>query len=126
MSSFLPFFRAYRLSISIILAACLIAGTFVYKADALTGLPFGGLVVATTYCTCTNAFLLTISTPTPGNYLYFPGTPQFSYYQLPRVGVWTLGLYAPGGACLMFAGKAGCVPYALQPSGTIEFAGTSL
>jgi len=86
---------------------------------------FGGFVTTSIYCTCSNNFLLTIGPPVGGQFIYQPGTPQYPYHSLPRAGVWALGLYSPGGICLMFVGK-GCSPFG-APIGTITpIVGTSL
>lgn len=87
---------------------------------------FGGFVESSIPCTCSPGFfLLTISPPVGGQYLFRVGTQQYSNYRLPSAGVWTLGLYQPGGTCLMNAGKI-CVPSG-APKGIISpTVGTSL
>lgn len=62
---------------------------------------FGGFVISSVPCPCSNSWLLTISPPRGGQFLFFNGMPQFEYHQLPRFAVWTLGLYKPGGQCLV-------------------------
>lgn len=99
--------------------------TFVgYKASAQMPFIFGGFITKTFFCSCSGNFLLTLSAPTPGQWVWYPGTPQFANNQLPRAGVWTLGLYKPGGVCLIWVGKA-CAPFGV-PAGTIgPITGTS-
>ena len=86
---------------------------------------FGGLVTSVIPCTCSNAFLVTVSPPVPGQFVYQIGTPQFAWGNITRPGVWTLGVYNPGGVCLVYVGK-GCSPFG-APIGTITpIVGTSL
>lgn len=99
---------------------------FAFKTVAQVGfLPFGGLVLNVTPCTCDGTFLITVGPPVPGNFLFDPKvTYQYAYYQLPyRVGVWALGLYGPGPACRIYTGED-CT--ASPSSGTITIVGTSL
>ena len=93
-----------------------------YSAYAQSPLVFGGLIISSVPCPCSGSFLLTLSAPTPGQFVWHVGTPQYSNFQLPRAGVWTTGLYSPGGVCL--AGS-GCSPIGV-PIGTIlSIVGTS-
>jgi hypothetical protein len=63
---------------------------------------FGGPVVTSFYCSCSDTWLLTIGPPTPA-LLVYANTPQYKYYQLPRFGVWTLGAYIPQvGVCYVY------------------------
>lgn len=95
-----------------------------YVAYAQSSLVFGGFVTNSFYCACSNNFLLTLSAPTNAQLLWFPGTPQYREFSLPRSGVWTLGMYSPGGVCLIPAFD-GCAPFG-APIGTIgPIAGTS-
>lgn len=111
----------------IILAVSTGLSIFLYKKiEAAFGPPFGGFILNTFYCNCSNTFLLTVSPPVGGQFIYVPGTPQYMHYRLPSAGVWVLGLYSPGtGVCLIYVGK-GCSPFG-APSGTITpTVGTSL
>ena len=89
-----------------------------YSLHAQSPLVFGGLVLNSQYCACSGNFLLTLSGPTPGQWVWYPSTPQFANFQLPRSGVWTLGTYTPGGVCLVPSGD-GCAPFGV-PIGTIS------
>ena len=106
------------------------SGLFSYRAfagviDSLSSaFNFGGFVTSAIPCPCSNSWLLKISPPKGGLFLFFNGTPQFAYRQLPRPGVWTLGLYKPGGRCRVPA-THGCKTIGL-PKGTItSIVGTS-
>ena len=112
--------------ITIIIILGVIGVVFGYYSfsSAQSPLIFGGVVLNSQYCSCSGNFLLTLSAPTPGQWVWYPGTPQFANMQLPRMGVWSLGLYTPGGACLGPSGK-GCAPIG-APIGTIgPITGTS-
>ncbi len=118
------FFRKHLVAFGIIASALLIAGS-IARVQAQGILMFGGFVTVSIPCTCSGNFLLTILGPAGGQFTYHIGTPQFLFHQLPRTGVWTLGVYSPGGVCLMWAGKI-CVPTGI-PIGTITpLVGTSL
>lgn len=87
-------------------------------------IPFGGKVNSSTYCTCSFNFLLEIGPPVPATVMFsWFTTRQYPYYSLPRTGVWALGLYYPGGVCMMIAYPK-CTRYG-NPEGTINFVGTS-
>ncbi|HET8574623.1 MAG TPA: hypothetical protein VFM02_00420 [Candidatus Paceibacterota bacterium] len=53
---------------------------------------FGGMVDASFYCACSGTWLLYVGPPVPA-LLVYANTPQYRWYQLPRPGVWALGLY---------------------------------
>jgi len=90
------------------------------------GGPFGGMVSFVQPCTCSCGAVVVVGPPRGGPYLYCPGVTQvFEYFQIPRPGVWLLGLSSPPAACLIWAGKI-CVPAPIQPIGTIIIVGTSL
>lgn len=111
--------------LALTLAVVLVFSAIFYRTQA-AGLPFGGMVTVSIPCTCsTGMFLLTIGPPRGGQFVYQVGTQAYSNFNLPRVGVWTLGLYVPGGVCMIYAGKS-CVATGL-PLGTItSVVGTSL
>lgn len=93
-------------------------------AQISAGLPFGGRQTNVVLCTCSFGAVVTVGPPRGGVFLYQPGLSQtYSFYQIPRVGPWLLGLYGPPGSCLIFSGK-GCAPVFHQ--GTITIVGTSL
>lgn len=86
----------------------------VSKAQAL-GVPFGGRVVSSIYCSCSGNFLLTFVGPFSGNLMYHIGTQAFESFNLGhQTGMWALGFYQPGGICLV----DGC-DYGLPAIGTI-------
>lgn len=100
---------------------------FVLKyTRGVVGIPFGGKVISAIPCPCSGSFLLTLSPPTAGQYIYYPGTQRYLNFNLPQIGVWAVGLYTPGGICLIPSGKSGCAPLGV-PIGTITpTVGTSL
>ncbi|MFA6315481.1 MAG: peptidoglycan-binding domain-containing protein [Candidatus Paceibacterota bacterium] len=76
-----------------------------------TGSPFGGAILFSFYCSCSQNWLITL-TPLPPTYpallTYMTGTQAFLSYNIPFT-VWLLGEYMPGaGQCSVFAGT-GCV-----------------
>lgn len=90
-----------------------------------TGPPFGGMVELVQPCTCSPGVVVLVGPPRGGPFLYVPGATQvFEYFQIPKVGVWLLGIYSPGATCLIWSGKI-CVPAPIQPWGTIIMTGTS-
>jgi len=62
--------------------------------------PFGGKVTQITRCTCSIGWRLKIGPPTDDYFLYVDGTQNYREFNLPAF-VWTLGLYVPGGVCLV-------------------------
>lgn len=121
---------------SVVIALWLIGAAFVvgsgHEARALSlggGTPFGGLSTFVFYCTCSGNIALTITdlaVPTGGvkNLIYEPGaTTLYQFYQIYREGVWTLGLWSPGGVCTYYVGK-GCMVY--PTVGTMTMVGTSM
>lgn len=78
-------------------------------ARAATGVPFGGALLVTLYCTQSQTWLLTLE-PLPPSYAvlltYTPFTQAFASYNIPFTS-WLLGEYEPGaGVCVM-----GACPY---------------
>lgn len=115
--------KRYWISISIVTVAILISGSLVYTALG-SGIPFGGMVLFSYPCNCSAGYLVIIGPPRGGQFVYQIGTPQFANYQLPREGVWALGLYSPGAVCMIYVGK-GCSSFG-SPIGTIlPITGTS-
>ena len=106
--------------ILVIITSLLFTGYVTYAQSPLI---VGGFIVNSFYCACSGNFLLTLSPPTPGQWIWNPSTPQFSNFQLPRAGVWTVGNFSPGGIC-MVPGTP-CTPFG-TPIGTISpIVGTS-
>lgn len=68
---------------------------FFYSGSALAfslGIPFGGKILTYTPCTCGfGTALVTVSTPTPGVFLYVPLAKAYSYY-FPSIGRWIIGI----------------------------------
>lgn len=84
---------------------------------------FGGKIEVSIYCRCSRNYYLKISDPKGGDFVWDPTSPQFREYQLPEVGVWTVGLYDPGGACIQYNGDD-CYLYKRADTIT-EIVGTS-
>lgn len=109
-----------------LIAVLLIFLAYYHIVSAIPGLPFGGFVYSVTPCSCSGSFLLHVSPPVPGDYLYVPGlTTVYPWYQIPRSLVWLLGDFFPGGACWIWvsADPPYCAP--IPAVGTINFVGTS-
>jgi len=94
-----------------------VAGLIFFKtssSQALVALtrPFGGLVTNSTFCPCSENFLLTISGPVGGNLMYDPlYAPQLyeSFNLGLQTNMWALGLYTPGGhGCWFYNPGSGC------------------
>lgn len=124
MKSLFNFIKKFRYSVAICVAALILTLTSVYTMNA-AGLPFGGFVAVSLPCTCTpGSFLITVGPPLGGQFVYVSGVPQYANMQLPRAGVWSVGMYSPAGVCMIYSGKS-CVPLGV-PIGTITpFTGTS-
>jgi len=106
---------------------------FVNEAEAIVGIPFGGKIITVAPCTCPGSlgWVIIVGPPRPATIfvpIVFLSSPfNYLWKQIIRPGVWTLGLYTvPSPPCLVFAGKAGCVPGPVQPQGLIFISGTSL
>ena len=86
---------------------------------------FGGMVEYVIFCTCSvdGSAVITVGPPRGGDFLYIPEiTKVYEYFMIPRVGVWVLGNYNPGGQCLIYAGEDCAV---VPNQGTISIVGTS-
>ncbi len=95
---------------------------FINKSSAV--LPFGGPITGTFYCTCSANILISVGPPNPGVFIYEPGgTVLYPYGRVWSPGAYALGLYSPGGACLVFV-LVGCAP--IPTEGTMLEIGTSL
>lgn len=99
------------------------------EGEVKAATPFGGLSTQIFYCTCSGGIAvrvndLMVSPPVTLPLIYRPGsTTLFQFGQIYRTGVWTLGLWSPGGVCTYFAGK-GCAVY--PTAGTMVMVGTSM
>lgn len=104
------------------------------QGQSLSGLvPFGGKVVYTTYCPCSQNFFLVIAGPAGGAFMYEPGPPSFqpqlyqSYNLGFQTGMWALGLYRPGGhGCWVFNPGSGCAQVAVFEGTLTSTVGTSV
>ena len=101
------------------------------RAQAATGLPFGGFVTYALPCTCTPAvtsIFVALPAPTPTSNLvldYVNGTEAFSWHTLPTPTVATLGIYEPGVQSCFIVIPHACIP--LPAVGTITpMVGSSL
>lgn len=121
MKSFL--YAKNRLMLFSIVLFLLVTGAFgvnIKSSKALLG--FGGEILMVIPCIDEASYAIIIGTPTPGVYLWVPGTMMFPYYNLWTPGPWVLGGYipSPGLTC-----SEDTVPLAF-PTGTIEEVGTSM
>lgn len=116
----------------LILFVIVVATYSIFKYTKGIGLlPFGGRVLTAIPCSCGGSAVggfnvfLTISPPVGGQFLYAIGTQAYLNKNLGfGTGMWALGLYTPGGVCMVLSPK-GCSP--LIPIGTITpTVGTSL
>lgn len=97
----------------------------VQKAEAQNPFNFGGIVAWSYFCECSGDFLLYVTPPKDGFFMWYSPGDQYANYMLPSTGVWTLGLYAPFGICLIYVGES-CEEF-IHPAGTIlPTVGTSL
>ena len=79
-------------------------------ARAITGSPFGGALLFSFYCNCSNSWLLTLQ-PLPPTFVtllnYFEGSQAYLSYNIPLTTE-LLGEYTPGaGICAVYSGT-GC------------------
>lgn len=111
-----------------IIAAVVISFMFILGAIGLRvnaiGLPYGGFVTFSFYCSCSNTWLLILGPPSAGQYVYDYTAILYPNYMIPLAGVWHLGLYRPGAICLVYVGK-GCATFGAAGK-TITLVGTSL
>ena len=111
--------------VSLVVVIVVAAYSITQNIKGVGALPFGGKVVTSFPCPCSGNFLLTVSPPVGGQFVYYMGTQAHLNYNLPTPGVWALGLYSPGGVCLVPV-TFGCAPVGI-PIGTIlPTVGTSL
>ena len=70
-------------------------------SGAITGIPFGGPIL--TLIPCSNAAIyVVLGPPTPGPYVWMPGTISYAYGPPSFVGQYLLGLAVPGaGVCVV-------------------------
>ncbi len=89
------------------------------------GIPFGGPITLTFYCTCSMGIALTIGPPVGGTFVFqFGKSIPYAYGQVYRPGPWTLGTWTTGGECEFYVPPAECVSYPVM--GVIDKIGTSL
>lgn len=117
-------FRNKKFSFLVIILVCFLSFPSISDAQGI----FGGRINSFTFCSCNTppSYLLYIGPPVPATVMFVPGASnQFSYYQIPRPGIWVLGAYVPGGIpCLIYVGK-GCAPLGAG-TGIISIVGTSM
>lgn len=96
--------------LKILLATILAFSIFPIMANAATfGLPFGGKIINTFYCTCSLNTLLTIGSPMGGMFMYQPGTSTlYRNYNVFFSGPWTVGLASGYSTCMVYSGNS-CV-----------------
>jgi len=108
-----------------VVTAVILFSLFFFSAEAQSPLIFGGFVTRVRYCNCSLNFLVTISSPVGGQFIFRPGTPQYEFKRLPSPGIWTLGLYRPGGLCLEFSSHS-CYSVGIPRGVITSTVGTSL
>jgi hypothetical protein len=92
---------------------------------AILTTPFGGRILESFWCNCSDTLMLTIGPPVPGVFIYSASmSTLYLYYSVWRPGPWTLGNYRPGGRCRTTIGFDGCGGIPVQ--GQITIVGTSL
>jgi hypothetical protein len=120
-------YKKTNILIAILITISMISwsGVFMIRhINAQSQLVFGGFVTFSYYCSCSGNFLIYVSPPRGGQFIYQPGaTRMFAYYTLPRSGIWVLGDYFPYGVCLQYAGYT-CTTVG-APQGTMNMVGTS-
>ena len=89
----------------------------------IAGNPFGGRITNMYYCACSASWRVTIGSPVGGSFVYRPGSATVYEYGQVRTGVWALGTWTPGDACVIVVGES-CVR--LPTQGRISQIGTSL
>ncbi len=86
---------------------------------------FGGMITYVRPCTCSGGWLLTISPPAPGKFLYKPSqTKLFPFGNLLKKGPFVLGSAKSPGANICQYGSC-ADPSAEKPDGVIRWIGTS-
>jgi len=67
---------------------------------------FGGKMSVVAQCTCSVGHVISVGPPRPGTFHFVPGKSKlFQFNQISKNGVWVLGIYTGGSACLVVAGK---------------------
>ncbi len=107
----------HRILVALILLVGAVAsfGVFSYghsQAQSAGLTPFGGQVLSSFWCKCSHNYLLTVSGPAGGLFVYTPGTQAYESFNLgPLSGMWVLGLYTPGvGVCSALEGECFTIP----------------
>lgn len=123
---FFLFAKKHYIATSFIVVFFLIITSFGMRVKSGKAIvPFGGQILAVTYCPCSANVAITVGPPAGGVFTYDGSGMVYAFYQLFRPGPWVLGSYIPGSpGCWMFV-PHGCVPIA-TPIGTISEVGTSM
>jgi hypothetical protein len=112
---------ALAVSLVMILVAFVVVGK---PKHAIAGVPFGGRSMGVYFCNCSWNFLITVSGPMGGEFMFQPGgSILYPYGQIYNPDVWLLGLAEGGSSCMEFAGKT-CIPVGAGP--VITMVGTSM
>ncbi len=96
-----------------LLSVAIFTGTRV-EAQLDTGIPFGGLVATTFWCSCSENLLvyfnnLAVNAPAPTPIMFQPGvTILHPFYEIYQPGVWILGNWGGEVACIVPCGKGCC------------------
>jgi len=97
---------------------------FIITPLSANAIGFGGKITFKVSCLAGQS-LLVITAPTPGLFLYIPGSSTlYKNYSL-SVGKWVLGNYSPGGICWFSPCSFLCPPIPIPANGTIQQVGTS-
>lgn len=104
--------------------ALMVAGLF-YAKTVYGIVPLGGPITFVTFCPDQQTFAVTIGPPLGGVFNYAEETIPYPFYQLYRVGPWTVGSYIPGSLGCTVTTAAGTYPLAF-PMGSLSDIGTSL
>lgn len=118
--------RALLVSILLLGAFAAVAQPLKTGAQGVPGAinPFGGMVLFTMVCTCSEGnMLLVVGPPRPGVFVYEPFVSTLYMNYRPYVSSWVLGDYISGaGVCMVYVGT-GCA--SVPNMGLINKIGTS-
>lgn len=83
-----------RKAVIILVVGMIIAGGLMIHTRAQALLPFGGMIMFVKSCQCpVPGFLIVVSPPVGGSYLYTPGTVLYPNFNVFTPGAWVLGLH---------------------------------
>lgn len=86
-----------RKTLALFLVSFLVGGIFIATAARVYAAysPFGGMILYRHYCECpVPGFIVVVSGPVGGNFLYVPGATQlFPNFNILGLGNWVLGLH---------------------------------